>query len=74
MLVAIDFTGCTATVSGPAGSLIPGGHPTATTFGPPVDIRVAALLEPDVSKGSNGVTAPIQDAILAGVAAGATAT
>jgi hypothetical protein len=70
MIMALDFTGCTATVSGPPASALPGGHPTATTFAPPADIRVVGLVVPDVTKSSNGVVTPIMDAIFYGVGAG----
>jgi hypothetical protein len=72
--VLYDFVGCVATVTGPPATLLPGGQPTKTTFGKPVDIRVAGLLVPDVTKGSNGVTTPVADAFFQGVGAAASST
>ena len=60
-IVLVDFTGCFARV--PA-------DPFRTTFIAPFDLRVAALFLPDFSKGSNGVTTPVVDAIVAGTFAG----
>jgi hypothetical protein len=69
IIVLVDLTGCSLTVTGP-----PGNSGVISTYGPPFDIRVAALFVPDVSRGSNGVTTLIQDAILAGVWTGASTT
>jgi hypothetical protein len=68
VVVLVDLTGCSLDVNGPAGHSVYGPLPSST------DIRVAALFLPDVTKGSNGVTTPIKDAIFAGAFGGATLT
>jgi hypothetical protein len=61
-VVLVDLTGCFARV--PA-------DPFRTTFiSPTGDLRVAALFLPDVTRGSNGVTTPVVDALVAGTFAG----
>ena len=62
VVVLVDLTNCAMTV----------GSSTSTYGG--TDIRVAALFLPDATKGSNGVTTPVQDAIFAGAFGGATTT
>ena len=68
VVVLVDLTSCAMTVSGP----VPLGSGTSTFGG--TDIRVAALFLPDVFRGSNGFTTPIQDAMFDGVFGGVTPT
>jgi hypothetical protein len=58
-VVLVDLVGCSANVG-----------PSTTTFFPPGALRVAALFVPDWTKGSNGVTTPVGDALFAGAFAG----
>ena len=70
-ILLLDLTGCSTTVSGP---LSGGGGGQSATFGPPTDIRIVTSFLPSVPQGSNGVTTPVEWALLYGVWAGATAS